>query len=89
MILRRHSNSIYSKHEQASTEWESYDGAEATVGFREFGAGSERFSRFEIRVAWEDVEKIIDAMADKGHAAARRVRKAIKLAEAVKAIAEN
>lgn len=88
MILHRRSSSIYSDHEQSSSEWKCYD-AEAHIDFREFGAGSERFSWFEIRLGWEDVEAIIGVMADKGHPGASRVRKALKLADAVQDIGEN
>jgi hypothetical protein len=88
MFLHRRSTSIFSDHEQASTEWKCC-GTEARIDFSEFGAGSERFSWFEIRLGWEDVETIISAMAGNGHAGAIRVRKALKLADAVEDIAEN
>ena len=88
MILHRRSTSVFSDHAQESAEWECY-GEEVHLDFREFGAGSERFSWFEIRLGWDDVETIIGLMAEKGHEGAIRVRKALKLAEAVKDIAEN
>jgi hypothetical protein len=88
MILHRRSTSVFSDHEQKSVEWKCY-GEEAHMDFREFGAGSERFSWFEVRLGWEDIETIIEVMADKGHGEANRVRAALKLAEAVKAVANN
>jgi hypothetical protein len=86
VILHRRSTSVFSDHEQASAEWKCH-GVEAHIDFREFGAGSERFSWFEIRLGWEDIEIIINSMAEKGHADAIRVRRALKLADAVEDIA--
>jgi hypothetical protein len=88
MILHRRSTSILSDHEQASTEWKCYSSG-AHIDFREFGAGSERFSWFEIRLGWEDIETIMEVMAEAGHPGAIRVRSALKLADAVKDIATN
>ena len=88
MILHRRSTSIFSDHEQKSDNWNCH-GDEVQVDFREFGAGTERFSWLEVRLSWEDIERIIEVMANKGHPEARRLRAGLKLVDAVKAIVQN
>ena len=88
MILHRHSTSVVSDHEQASVEWRCHEDV-AQLDIREFGAGSERFSWFEIRLEWHDIETILNAMADKGNGNALRIRAALNLADSVKAVAQN
>jgi len=85
MILERLSASDLASHEQESADWKCY-GTNASISFPRFGNGPENFSHFCVRLTWEDIEVIVEAMAAKGHEGAMRVQNALRLADAVKSV---
>jgi hypothetical protein len=77
------------KHEETSTDWNSYDGVEAHVDFIRFGEGTERTAYFRVVLAWADIEAVLSALAEKKHDGAMRIAKALRLAQAVADLGVN
>jgi hypothetical protein len=91
MLLRRTSASYLRSHEEESSEFNPRSSdvvaqAEIHLDFKQFGAGSENFSWFQIVARWHDVEVLIDAFATLGHPAAVRLHRAEQLATAVESL---
>ena len=84
-LQRRKSHSEVS-HEQRSAQWESYGGDDAFTDFERFGDGPSNFSWLRVLLTWEDVEAIVNAMAEEKHQKALRVQKALRLADSVEDI---
>jgi hypothetical protein len=82
MILHRMKNNVDSSYERPSQDWKIHDG-KAVVDFPKFGHGTERNPDFRVTLTWQDVEEIVDALANKKHEKALRAQKAFRLAGAI------
>jgi hypothetical protein len=88
MRLQLRKTTAAERYGQESIDWKSFDGEEVHIDFMDFGKeGAERTSYFRVTLTFQDIESILNTLAEQNNDGALRIKKALRLADAVNDLA--